>query len=311
MAVFCGSRGVRCSGAARLSERRNMTRMILDVLLDAAGDCLKDLPFLFIAFLLLEALEHHASGRMNRMLAKAGRFGPLAGALLGCVPQCGFSIMASDFYAGGVITMGTLLSVYLATSDEALVILLSGGTGAGVIGRLLLTKILIGVTAGFLVQAAETLWKRRHPSREKEISDLCRSCGCREEENGILKPALHHTGEVLLFLFLFTFALNLLMELIGMENLSRILLADSVFQPVLAALIGLIPNCAASVILTQLYVDGVISFGSAVAGLCSAAGLGLIVLFRVNEDKKEDIRITVLLLGIAILSGVLIQAAVG
>ena len=282
--------------------------MFFDVLMDAVLDCLKDLPFLFVAFLILEALEHRASGWMNRSLKKAGNFGPLVGSLLGCVPQCGFSIMASDFYAGGVITLGTLLSVYLSTSDEALVILLSNPGYIGDVGSLIITKILIGLVAGYLVLFAGKAWKKRHPGQEKEIEDLCRNCGCHKEEGGILKPAVHHTGEVLLFLFCFTFAMNLLLEAIGMENVSRILLADSVFQPVLAAFIGLIPNCAASVILTQLYIDGVISFGSAVAGLCSAAGLGLVVLFRVNRHRRENLMITGLLLLIAIAAGILLQA---
>ena len=284
--------------------------MVVDVLLDAVLDCLKDLPFLFIAFLILEALEHHTSDWMNRTLVRAGRLGPAVGALLGCVPQCGFSIMASDFYAGGVITLGTLLSVYLSTSDEAVVILMSNPEYIGDVGRLVLTKIIIALIAGYLILAAEKAWKRKHPGREKEIEDLCRNCGCEHEEGGILKPALHHTGEVLLFLFLFTFALNLLLELIGMENVSRILLADTIFQPVLASLIGLIPNCAASVILTQLYIDGVISFGSAVAGLCSAAGLGMVVLFRINRHRKENIMIVLLLLAVSIIAGTVLQAFV-
>lgn len=281
--------------------------MLFDVLVDAALDCLKDLPFLFIAFLLLEALEHHTSEWMNRSLVKAGNFGPLVGAFLGCVPQCGFSIMASDFYAGGVITAATLLSVFLSTSDEAVVILMSNPSHIGDVGRLIATKVIIALIAGYIILAAEKAWKRRHPGSRKEIEDLCKNCGCEHEEGGILKPALHHTAEVLLFLFIFTFALNLLLELIGMENLSRILLADSIFQPFLASLIGLIPNCAASVILTQLYIDGVISFGSAVAGLCSAAGLGLVVLFRINRHKKENFMITGLLLFVAVCAGIILQ----
>ncbi len=285
--------------------------MILDVLLDAALDCLKDLPFLFVAFLVLEALEHHTSDWMNRSLKRAGNFGPAVGAVLGCVPQCGFSIMASDFYAGGVITLGTLISVYLSTSDEALVILMSNPQHFGDIGRLIAVKIVIGVTAGYLILFCEKLWKRRHRVQEKEIEDLCRNCGCHDEEGGILKPALHHTGEVLLFLFLFTFALNLLLELIGIENVSRLLLGNTFFQPVLASLIGLIPNCAASVMLTQLYIDGVISFGSAVAGLCSAAGLGLAVLFRINRHRKENLMITGLLLLVAVCAGIVIQLLFG
>ncbi|MDO4620294.1 MAG: putative manganese transporter [Lachnospiraceae bacterium] len=281
--------------------------MLLDILLDAAGDCLKDLPFLFAAFLFLEALEHHTSDKMNRLLLKAGNLGPLAGAVLGCVPQCGFSIMAADFYSGGVVTLGTLLAVFLSTSDEAIVILLSNSGHLEDIGRLVLTKVVIGLIAGYIILAIGKIRERRHPHKHKGIEDLCHHCGCEHEEGGILKPALRHTGEVLLFLFIFTFLINLLLEVIGLQKLSTILLADSLFQPVLAALIGLIPNCAASVVLTQLYLDGVISFGSAVSGLCSAAGLGLVVLWRVNHNKKENLFITLLLLAISIAAGMILM----
>ena len=283
--------------------------MISDALLDAVLDCVKMLPFLFAAFLLLEALEHHVSEKMNDALARTRALGPLVGSLLGCVPQCGFSILASNFYAGGVISLGTLLSVYLATSDEALVILISGAAPAGRILMIIAAKIAIGLTAGYLVMAVMRLLRIRDRSEKKDIGDLCRdeSCGCHDEHAGLLKPALNHTVKIFLFIFVFTLILNIVLELIGLEHLSRILLADSLFQPFLAALIGLIPNCAASVILTQLYMEGILSFGAVVAGLGSSAGLGLVVLFRVNRDRKEDLIILALLYGIAVLSGIILQ----
>ena len=283
--------------------------MFLDALIDALLDCVKMLPFLFAAFLLLEALEHHVSEKMNDALAKTRKLGPLVGSLLGCVPQCGFSILASNFYAGGVISLGTLLSVYLATSDEALVILISGAAPAGSILAIIAAKVVIGVAAGYLVMGAMHVLRIRDRSQKKDIGDLCRdeACGCHDENAGLLKPALNHTLKIFGFIFVFTLALNILLELIGLEHLSRLLLADSVFQPLLAALIGLIPNCAASVILTQLYVEGILSFGSVVAGLGSSAGLGLVVLFRVNRDRREDLIILGLLYGLAVASGVILQ----
>lgn len=283
--------------------------MFLDALIDALLDCVKMLPFLFAAFLLLEALEHRVSERMESALMRTRRFGPLVGALLGCVPQCGFSILASNFYAGGVISLGTLLSVYLATSDEALVILISGAAPAGSILAVIAAKIVIGAAAGYLVMGGMHLLRIRDRSQQKDIGDLCRdeSCGCHNENAGLLKPALNHTVKIFGFIFVFTLALNLLLELVGLEHLSRILLTDSVLQPVLAALIGLIPNCAASVILTQLYVEGILSFGSVVAGLGSSAGLGLVVLFRVNRDRREDLIILGLLYGLAVISGIILQ----
>ncbi len=291
-----------------------------DVLLDAAVDCLKELPFLFAAFLLMEALEHHASEKMNYALSHAGPFGPLVGAVLGCVPQCGFSIMASDFYSGGVITLGTLIAVFLSTSDEALALLVSDMGNPGVIGQLIVTKVIIGIFWGYLIMTVEHLLKKRGvhsqtiekiKGKKKEIHDLCEECGCEEEGHGIFRSALHHTIEVMIFLFIFTFILNFLIEVAGMDSVSRMMLSDSPLQPILAALIGLIPNCAASVMLTQMYLDGVISFGSVIAGLSSGAGLGLAVLFRMNKNRREDIAITVLLFAIAAVTGLFIQAVLG
>ena len=255
--------------------------MFLDVFLDALLDCLKELPFLFAAFLIIEAVEHHISDKMNRALAGADGSGPLVGALRGCVPQCGFSIMAANLYAGGVISLATLMSVFLSTSDEAVIILLAEPGHMKEIGLLVATKVCIGVAAGYLLLLIGKLARGRVPFLRAAHKEL--------------------------FLFIFTLGLNLLLEVIGMENVTRIFLADTVFQPFFAALIGLIPNCAASVILTRLYLAHVISFGSAVAGLCASAGLGLIVLFRINRDRREDVVITVLLLLLSVLAGVLLQ----
>lgn len=278
--------------------------MVIDVIVDALLDCGKMLPFLFGAFLLLEALEHSANERMNRILAKAGNAGPAAGAALGCVPQCGFSVVAANLYAGGVITLGTLLAVMIATSDEAILILLGNPGQGGEIVKLLITKVVIAVAAGYLVDA----FGKGRNRRKKEIEELCRECGC-HSHHGILRPALYHTVKVFLFLLIFTGILNFAVEVLGMERISEILLADTLFQPLIAALIGLIPNCASSVILTRLYLSGVISFASVIAGLCTGAGLGLAVLFKVNQDKKENVRILGLLYGISAAVGILLQAA--
>ena len=278
--------------------------MIAEVFLHALEDCLKMLPFLFGAFLLLEALEHKASERINRVLAKAGKAGPAVGALLGCIPQCGFSIVAANLYSGGVVTLGTLLAVMIATSDEAILILLGNPGQGGEILRLLLTKVLIGVAAGY---GADALFRGRKREK-KEIEDLCTDCGC-HEHHGILRPALYHTGKIFLCLLLFSVALEFAIHVLGMERISRILLSDSLFQPFIAALIGLIPNCASSVLLTQLYLSGVISFASVIAGLCTGAGLGLAVLFKVNRDRRENLRILGLLYAVSAGAGILLQLA--
>ncbi len=281
--------------------------MLLDVLLDAVSDCVRDLPFLFVAFLIVELLEHRTSEWMNRTLAKVNGLGPLVGSLLGAVPQCGFSIMASDFYAGGVISLGTLLAVFLSTSDEALIILMSNPGHMGDVLRLVGVKIALALFWGYVIELVIRLSGWRLASKHQDLHDLCENVGGEKEGESPFRSAVRHTLEVFFFLFVFTFLLNLLIELIGMKGISRMLLSNTIFQPVLAAFIGLIPNCAASVILTELYIEGAISFGSAVAGLASGAGLGLVVLWRTNRNRKENLIETAVLLVTAILSGVVLQ----
>ena len=255
-------------------------RMIcmLDVLLDAVLDSLKTLPFLFGAFLLMETAEKHYGKHMDSILKKSKWGGPLAGSILGCIPQCGFSVIASNLYAGGLITLGTLLSVYLSTSDEAIILLLTDSSRGSDILKLMVTKVIIGIIAGYLVDLI--FFKQR---QGRNMDQICSDCHC-EEETSILKPALHHT-----------------------VHLFAWLLGDTVFQPVLAALIGLIPNCAASVILTQLYLSGSISFASVVAGLCTGAGAGLLVLFKMNKDRKENLKVLGLLYVIAVIAGIVLE----
>lgn len=266
-------------------------------------DCLRMLPFLFAAFLLIEALEHYSGRLITKVMQKIGRAGPIVGAAVGCVPQCGFSVMAANLYAGGVISVGTLLSVFLATSDEAVLIILGNPGRAGEVGMLLGAKVLIAVIGGY----AADLFLKERLSSEKSCGNLCDHCGCHEAHAGILMPAWRHTFRLFAYLFIFTWILNLVIEVFGIEGLSRALLGDSVFQPVIAALIGLIPNCGASVILTQLYLSGAISFASVVAGLCTGAGAGLIVLFKVNRNRIENIKIMIVLYFMAVVAGLLLQ----
>ena len=266
-------------------------------------DCLRMLPFLFAAFLLIEALEHYSGNLSAKVMEKVGKAGPVVGALAGCIPQCGFSVMAANLYAGGVVSAGTLLAVFLATSDEAVLILLGNPGRAGEVIRLLAVKVVIAIVAGYV---ADLLLKERLSS-EKSSGNLCDHCGCHKEHAGILMPAWRHTFRLFIYLVLFTWGLNLVIEVFGIENLSAFLLGDTVFQPVIAALIGLIPNCAASVILTQLYLGGAISFASVVAGLSTGAGAGLIVLFKINRNRKENVKIMIMLYIRAVVAGLLLQ----
>lgn len=274
---------------------------IIDCLTDAFIDSIKMLPFLLVAFLIIEIVEHYSAPFLNRILSDRGHTGPLIAALAGCIPQCGFSVLASNLYAGGIIGCGTLLSVFLSTSDEAILILLGHPGQAATIGKLLLYKILISFVAGYLIHFVITAFKKEahHPD------DLCSDCGC-HDHGGIMKPALKHTMKIFLLLLCTMFVINLLIEIIGLDQLSNLLLQDSIFQPFIAALIGLIPNCAVSVLITELYLNGVISFASVIAGLCAGAGAGLIVLFEVNKNLKENLAILGLLYLISSVAGIVV-----
>ncbi|MCD7847997.1 MAG: arsenic efflux protein [Oscillospiraceae bacterium] len=278
--------------------------LVIDVFLDALIDTAKMLPFLFGAYLLIEFLEHKASDKLANSLRKMGPFGPIGGAIIGCVPQCGFSVAVTNLFSGRLVSLGTLMAVYIATSDEAIPILLSGGNAADV-GRLILAKLIIAVLAGLLIDTILRFFHRKGNEEEEPFSDLCEGCGC--EEHGVVYSAAKHTIQIFIFLFITSLVLGFAIELLGEDRLGSILMTDSIFQPFLAALIGLIPNCAASVLLTNLYAAGSLSFGSVVAGLSTGAGLGIVVLFKTNKRLKENIAILLLLYAIGALSGLIIN----
>ena len=282
-------------------------KMLVDAVMDTTFDCLKMLPFLFVAFILIEALEHYSSDFTAKALAKVGKAGPVVGAVAGCVPQCGFSVMAANLYAGGIISVGTLLSVFIATTDEAVLIIMSNPERIREVGVLLAAKVIIAVTAGYIID----IFFRNQIATVKESGNLCKDCGCDEEDAGIWKPAWHHTIRIFIYLFIFTGILNLCIEIFGIEQLSKFLLGNTIFQPVIAAIIGLIPNCAASVILTQLYLNGAISFASVIAGLCTGAGVGLVVLFKMNRNRRENLKIVGVLFLVAVAAGMIIAGVAG
>lgn len=275
-----------------------------DIAVDTLWDCLRMLPFLFAAFFLIEVMEHYSGNLAEKTLGGVRRSGPIVGAAAGAVPQCGFSVMAANLYAGGIISPGTLLSVFLATSDEAILIILSDPGQLGKVGLLLGTKIFIAVTAGYVTD----LFLRDWIEMRKEKGNLCAHCGCHGGRAGILMPAWRHTRRIFLYLLLFTGIMNLCIESVGIERLSGILLGNTVFQPFIAAVIGFIPNCASSVVLTQLYLNGAISFASVTAGLCTGTGIGVLVLFKVNNHKKENAKITGLLFIFAVVFGTVLES---
>ncbi len=280
---------------------------ILDTLQDAVFDTLKLLPFLFLTYLAMEYLEHKTGDKAQRLMRKAGSFGPLIGGILGIAPQCGFSAASSGLYAGGVISLGTLMAVYLSTSDEMLPILISEQAPVRTILLLLLTKAAIGISAGLIIDFVR---RKGHEKEETHIHALCEQehCHC---EKGILRSALSHTIQISFFILLVTFALNLLLHFAGEDVLAKLLLNRTVLGPVLAGIVGLIPNCAGSVVITQLYLDGAMGIGGTLAGLLTGSGVGLLVLFRVNHNRKENLQILGLLYGIGVLAGILAGVLTG
>lgn len=279
---------------------------IFDVLLDAVWDTSKMLPFLFLAFLIIEFLEHKAQDKIKSVFARAGSAGPAVATFLGCIPQCGFSVLSANLYSSGIITLGTLIAVFLATSDEAVILLATAHNGGFEIFKLLVTKIVIALICGYIIYFIE---KKKHKHHHHHHShDLCEHdhCGC-EEHGGVLRPALIHTVKVFGFLLLFTVVIDFAVAFIGTDALSHILLSESVFQPLLSAIIGFIPNCASSVLLTQLYIEGTLSFGALIAGLCTNAGAGLLILFRNKSKIKENIKILGILYACAVIPGVILH----
>lgn len=278
-----------------------MWETVWEILEHALLDSLQTLPFLFLAYLLIEFLEHHASGKMEKALAGSGKLGVVIGALLGCVPQCGFSAIAANLYAGRIITLGTLMAVFLSTSDEMIIIMLSEPGHVGEMLLLIGIKVVIAVLAGLVINF---IVKKNNGSGEENIKKLCSGCGC---EHGIFLSALKHTVSIFAIVLAANIVLGGLIHLVGEENLGKFMLSGSFFQPILAAVIGLIPNCAASVLITELYIGGALTLSSAVAGLCAGAGVGLIVLFRANRNLKDCVRIILLLFGISAAAGLLLS----
>ena len=278
---------------------------MLDVILDTLLDCIKLLPFLFLTYLAMEYIEHKAGEQIQETIKKSGKCGPLIGSILGAFPQCGFSAAASNLYAARIITLGTLISIYLSTSDEMLPILISQQVGAAMIWKILGIKILIGMVAGFLIDIVRNMFLKKE-KEALQIEQLCEHHHC-QCENGIVKSAFRHTIEIFIYLLLITFVLNIFIALIGEDFLANLLLNRPVIGEVIAGLVGLIPNCAASVVITQLYLNGILNEGAMMAGLLVGAGVGILVLLRVNDKPKENMRIIALLYVIGVAAGIIVE----
>lgn len=319
---------------------------MLDVILDTLIDSVKLVPFLFLTYLAMEYLEHKAGESTVKMVRKAGKMGPLFGGVAGIMPQCGFSAAASNLYAGRVITLGTLIAIYLSTSDEMLPLLISSDeVSVAFILKILGAKAAIGAIAGFVIDLVIREQRVHHHdhahahaasvkassvgvsaaesdghayddnghhdeddyAEHDHIHELCEHDHCHCEEDGIFLSAVKHTLQITFFIMVIGFVLNLILHFVGEDALANLILNRPVIGPVLAGIVGLIPNCAASVTITQLYISGVISLGSMMSGLLVGAGVGLLVLFRVNPDKKENLKIVGILYVIGVLTGIVIN----
>ena len=274
-----------------------MKEVIIDTLIDSA----KLLPFLFLTFLLMEFIEHKLSEKSKEKLTKSGKLGPFIGSILGAIPQCGFSVAATNFYAMRIVSIGTLIAIYLSTSDEMLPIMISHGASIVIILKIIGLKVLIGMVFGFIIDLIFRDKRNNH-----EIKDFCveEHCDC---DHSILKSALTHTVNILIFIALISFILNLGFHYLSEDTISTIFMKNSLLGPFLSSLLGLIPNCGASVIITELYLNNVISFGSTMAGLLSSSGVALLVLFRINKNLKENLKILLTVYTIGVLVGVLID----
>ena len=311
--------------------------LVVDILLDAVKDTLLIVPFLLVTYLVLEWLEHRAGEATQRAVLHAGSFGPIVGAVLGVVPQCGFSAAASTFFAGRVITVGTLIAVFLSTSDEMLPIFLAEAVPLPTIVAILAAKVAIAVVAGFLVDGANRLRYRLSGTdrrRDLRIHDLCEdaNCYCEErcagEEPGthahvphdhdhcghehgvgsVVMSAIKHTAQITLFVFIVNLVLGAVLETVGEDVLGAVLGQSPVLAILISAVVGLIPNCAASVAIATLYVEGVLGSGAMLAGLLSSAGVGLLVLCRTNRDARTNVLIIVALWAIAVVCGLIVFA---
>ena len=284
-----------------------------EIIIDSIKDTYIMLPLLFITYLIIEYFEHKENKKLQT-LEPLQKYGVLFGALAGLIPQCGFSIVAAMLYVQKSITLGTLVAVFIATSDEAIPILLANPSMYTNLFAILALKFVLAIGVGYLVdkifvrktnsmQVTNTIYPKGCSTCE--ISEGSETCSHHEHSLAII--AFAKAIKIFAFLFITTLVLNILIASIGENHLHEILLTNSVLQPFVAALFGFIPNCVASVILTQLYVSGSVTFASLFAGLVSNAGLGLVVLFKYKANKKDILRIAFILYCSAVMMGLLLQ----
>lgn len=272
---------------------------MLDYLQDSLLDTVKLLPYLFVTFLVLELLEHKFSKKTEKVLSESKKYGPIVGGILGGLPQCGFSSMAAGLFSSGVITMGTLIAVFLSTSDEMLPIMISEKVDISLVLKIIGFKIIIGIIVGFII---DFFYKKG----KEHIHDLCEQdhCHC---EDGVFLSTMKHTLKTGFFILIANFLLNFIIGQIGEEHLEEFLLQKNILTYFSASLIGLIPNCASSVVLTQLYLSKLLSIGNLLSGLLTGSGLGILLLFKNNQNKKENMMILGIIYFVGVFVGILVD----
>lgn len=270
-------------------------------------DAIPLIPFLLVTYLIMESVERADSGRTARVVAKAGPFGPLLGALFGAFPQCGFSAAASNFYAAGLIKMGTLIAVFMSTSDEMLPIFIAEKVAPSAIAKIIIVKILIALVFGYLITfVAGKFFKKQQTALDEYREEYGHDCS--EDGHGIIQEVLIRTAKTMAIILVITVILELVLETVGEDILKSIMMDVPVLGEALAGLVGLIPNCAASILITELYLSGVIGSGAMMSGLLVSAGVGLLVLFRENKNVKENIMILAVLYILSLGAGLIISA---
>ena len=260
---------------------------MIEIIKDTLLDTVKLLPFLFFAFLIIEVIEHKLMNKSEKIIKKSGKLGPLLGSVLGAIPQCGFSVIATNLYITRIISLGTLISIYLSTSDEMFVVLISHGTSINIILKLIITKVIIGLICGYLI---DLIYRKK---KKQNLHHICEHDHCECEES-LLKSIIIHTFKTATFILFVNFILNIIFNYFGEELLSKLLLKSSV------------PNCGASIMLTELFLNNIITYNTCLSGLLTSSGISLAILFRSNNNIKENISIIVLVYLIGSLSGLLL-----
>lgn len=276
---------------------------MLDIVIDTILDSLKLLPFLFIAFFIIETIEHKLTNKARDIISKSGKLGPVIGSLLGVVPQCGFSVIATNLYITRIISLGTLIAIYLSTSDEMLPILISNNADIKVILMILGIKFIVGMIFGYIIDMI--FRKNVEGDGSYEICDS-EHCGC-GHGHSLIKSSLIHTFKTIIYILIITFIINLAFEYLGETVLSKLFLKDSILAPFLTSIVGLIPTCGASIMITELYLNKAINLGAAISGLLTGSGVAILVLFKSNKDKKENLKILGLVYGIGAIVGFIIE----